>query len=166
MTDAEFKRSLMPEIKPKRKKRTMPSERSMRLLRKEFWTVAMVERWNPWAGPPDPVTGKPTGIRQDLFGCIDLVAVKAEAKGVLAVQATSMSNLTARINKAFGLPITKIWLQAGNRFEFHGWVKRPVTKKRKREIWEVARREIYLIPPSEYASGCSIGWREIEEDPF
>lgn len=155
----------MEEVKPKRKKRVMPSERSMRLMRKELWEVAKVERWNPWGGPPDKRTGKPTGITQDLFGCIDLIAVKATEKGVLAVQATSAAHLTERIDKAFGLRITKIWLQAGNRFEFHGWVKRPITKKRTREIWEVNRREIYLIPAPGYASGDSIGVREIE-DPF
>lgn len=156
----------MDDEKPKKKKRTLPSERSMRLLRKEFYEVALVEKWNPWAGPPNPATGKPTGIRQDLFGCMDVLAVKKGEKGVLAVQATSAAHLTDRIDKAFGLRITKIWLQAGNRFEFHGWTKRPITKKRKREIWEVNRRELYLISPPDHATGDSIGVREIEEEPF
>jgi hypothetical protein len=71
-----------------------------------------VERWLPHAN-----------LRHDLFGCIDLLAVKPGV-GALGVQTTTASNLAARQRKAIGLPELRIWLEAGCAFELHGWGKR------------------------------------------
>jgi len=35
-------------------------------------------------------------IRKDLFGCIDVVAIRPDVAGVLGVQATTASNLGAK----------------------------------------------------------------------
>ena len=62
-----------------------PTQRSLAYLREQGYTVAIVERWNPFAR-----------IRQDLFGFVDLLAIR---KGeTLAVQTTS-TNVSERIKK-------------------------------------------------------------------
>ncbi|MHB1530468.1 MAG: hypothetical protein ACYCXT_13820 [Acidiferrobacteraceae bacterium] len=54
-----------------------PTQRTLRHLRKAGYPlVQVVEKWNPHAG-----------VRQDLFGIIDVLAVGPG--GVLAVQCTS-----------------------------------------------------------------------------
>ena len=63
-----------------------PTQLTLRKLREEGWTVEVVERWVPGAN-----------IRKDLFGFIDLMAIKDEQ--TLAIQATSYSNMSARVKK-------------------------------------------------------------------
>jgi Holliday junction resolvase len=63
-----------------------PTQLTLKLLREEGWTVEVVERWIPGAN-----------IRKDLFGFIDLIAIRSGM--VLAVQATSYSNISARVKK-------------------------------------------------------------------
>jgi hypothetical protein len=91
---------------------TSPTARSLALLRRRGFVADVCERWLAQAG-----------IRRDLFGCIDLVAVHPRENGVLGIQATTASNLSARLRKAVGLPALKTWLAAGNRFEVWGWSK-------------------------------------------
>jgi hypothetical protein len=66
-----------------------PTALSLRLLRDDGWLVDVCERWVPIGGG-----GK---VRKDLFGLIDLVALK---EGVtMGVQTTSHTNANARLNK-------------------------------------------------------------------
>lgn len=108
-----------------------PTQRSLALLRKEGWLVQVVERWNAHAK-----------IRQDLFGCIDLVAVEEGHNGVLGVQATSRSNQAARLTKSLGQEALKVWLAAGNSFQVWGWAK--AGKRGQRKTWQVTRRVVTL----------------------
>ncbi len=108
-----------------------PTQRTLALLRKEGYTVAISEKFNYYIK-----------IRQDLFGWIDICAIHPDKKGVLGVQTTSGSNLAARVKKAIALDSFKVWLQAGNRAEFHGWVKKGARGKRK--LWTVNKRIITL----------------------
>ena len=62
-----------------------PTSRSLAHLRKLGFTVGITEKWNPYAH-----------IRQDLFGCIDMVAIKKDVKGVLGIQTTSDTNIAHR----------------------------------------------------------------------
>ncbi len=89
-----------------------PTSRSLALLRADGYTVARVEHWNPHAR-----------VRQDLFGVYDILAIRADAVGVLGVQTTSASNLGARRKKLTDCPAVRIWLQGGNAVELHGWQK-------------------------------------------
>ena len=66
--------------------KTSPTQRTMKALREDGWTVAIVEKWNPHAR-----------IRQDLFGFIDLLAVKPGR--TLAVQACAGASSAARVTK-------------------------------------------------------------------
>lgn len=86
-----------------------PTQRSLAFLREEGYVVAIVERWNPHAR-----------IRQDLFGFIDLLAIR---KGeTLAVQVTA-SGVSARIKKIMESDYLNAVRDAGWRIVVHGWRK-------------------------------------------
>lgn len=86
-----------------------PTQRSLAYLREQGYTVAIVERWNPHAR-----------IRQDLFGFIDLLAIR---KGeTLAVQVTS-TGVSSRIKKIMESDYLPKVREAGWRIEVHGWRK-------------------------------------------
>lgn len=89
------------------------TQRSLKLLRGNGYLTAVVERWNPHARK-----------RQDLFGFADIVAIRADVPGILAVQTTSASNQAARITKIRSVPAAATWLAAANKIEVHGWQKR------------------------------------------
>ena len=85
-----------------------PTSRSLQHLRSEGYLAAVVEKWNPYAR-----------IRQDLFGILDLVAVKD--RETLGVQTTSGSNVAARIKKLEDSAALWMLRQAGWRIVCHGW---------------------------------------------
>ena len=97
-----------------------PTSRTLAELRRNGYTAAVVERWNPWAK-----------IRQDLYGFIDVLAIKANEKGVLAIQTTTTANASSRMKKSKESPNLRIWLDSGNRFEVWGWGKRGTRGNRK-----------------------------------
>lgn len=87
-----------------------PTARSLAALRADGWTAQVVERWNPHAR-----------IRQDLFGIIDLLALRDGE--TLAVQTTSGSNVAARLRKIEESPMLPILRRAGWLIQVHGWRK-------------------------------------------
>jgi hypothetical protein len=87
-----------------------PTQRSLAYLRAQGYRVAVVERWNPFAK-----------IRQDLFGIVDLLAVRDGE--TLAVQTTSGSNVAARVAKIAEAEATPDIRKAGWRLIVHGWTK-------------------------------------------
>ncbi len=89
-----------------------PTVRTLKHLRDNGYVAEVVEKWNAFAR-----------IRQDLFGIIDVVAVKPGTVGVLGVQTTSYSNVSARIKKSMANKVLPVWVRAGNRFVVHGWKK-------------------------------------------
>jgi hypothetical protein len=83
--------------------------------------VGITEKWNPYAR-----------IRQDLFGFIDLIAIKGDV--VLAIQTTSGANVSKRIAKIRDNPVFLKWVQAPSRqVHVHGWSKRGGRGERK--VW-------------------------------
>lgn len=87
-----------------------PAARSKKLLEERGYLVAVVEKWNPHAR-----------IRQDLFGFIDLLAIRDGE--TLAVQSTSYGNVSSRVNKITdhdNLPAVR---KAGWGLVVHGWRK-------------------------------------------
>ena len=109
-----------------------PTSRSLAKLRKEGWLVAVVERWNPYAK-----------IRQDLFGFIDLVAIKGDI--TLAVQCTSGDNVSARITKIQSLQAAATWLESSTRnIVVHGW--RKVGARGERKLWDCREVPLTLEP--------------------
>lgn len=106
-----------------------PTSRALERLRKNGWEAAVVEKWIPQ-----------TKQRKDLFGIIDIVAVVPGF--TLGVQATSASNVAARVTKALAEPRLVSWLMAENLFEIWGWSKKGPKGGRKR--WLVTKRRIKL----------------------
>lgn len=101
-----------------------PTELSLDFLRKQGYSVAITEHWNAFAK-----------IRQDLFGIIDLVAIKAGIPGVLGIQTTSRTNISARVKKSMQNKDLLTWYKAGNRFLVHGWGK-------VNGVWKLEEREV------------------------
>lgn len=87
-----------------------PTELTLKHLRAEGWTVAVVERWNPHAR-----------IRQDLYGFIDILALRGSE--TLAVQATSYTNMSARIKKIAEIETVAAVREAGWTIWVIGWRK-------------------------------------------
>jgi hypothetical protein len=96
--------------KPKRKRSASmtPTQKSLNVMRERGFTCEIVERWNPYAK-----------IRQDLFGFIDLLCVSRE--GVVAVQTTSSSSMSARRTKIANHEHIGAVREAGVRILLHGW---------------------------------------------
>ena len=87
---------------------TSPTQLSLKKLREEGYTVQVVEYWNSFAR-----------IRIDLFGFIDIIALKG--KEVLAVQTTSASNMSARCKKIADHENVDVVREAGWTIHVHGW---------------------------------------------
>lgn len=82
----------------------------MKFLREKGYFVAKTEHWNSFAR-----------IRQDLFGIVDVLAVKPGE--TLAVQATSASNVSSRVTKIAEHESTPKLREAGWRIWVIGWTK-------------------------------------------
>jgi len=87
-----------------------PTERTLKFLRGQGYTAVITERWNPFAK-----------IRQDLFGIVDVLAVKRGE--TLAVQCTSAPNVASRVTKIADHESTPRLREAGWRIHVHGWTK-------------------------------------------
>ena len=86
-----------------------PTQRTLAHLRKTYPLVQVVEHWNSFAG-----------IRQDLFGIIDVLAV---GEDIAMVQTTTKSNMRARIEKILASPALPHLLAARIKVIVHGWWK-------------------------------------------
>lgn len=107
-----------------------PTQRTLAAYRKAGWTAEVVERWNAHAR-----------IRQDLLGCIDIVALSPGR--TLGIQATSGTNVAARLTKSLALPKLREWLRAGNYFVVVGW--RKAGPRGRRKTWQMRSVRVYLL---------------------
>jgi hypothetical protein len=128
MTDLSADAGVEP-AKKKRKKGTSPTARSLAECRKRGWVAQVVERYNPHAH-----------VLQDLFGCIDIVAITD--KGIMAIQATGGDGgvHAARVAKVLAEPRAKKWIDAGGRFEVWSWAMRGAAGTRK--MWTLRVEDI------------------------
>ena len=110
--------------------KTTPTQRTLARLRAEGYTAEVVEKRLPRCF-----------ITRDLFGCIDVLAVRPGSPP-LGVQCTTRTNQAARYTKAVALPELRTWLASGALFEVWGWAKVGARGKAKR--WEVSRRPVPL----------------------
>lgn len=106
---------------------TTPTQLSLASYRKAGYTCQVVEHFNSFARR-----------RQDLFGFIDIVAICEEQLGVLGIQTTSKSNISARILKIKKEPVAKTWLMGGNMIVVEGWGKNKAGR------YEVVRYNVTL----------------------
>lgn len=92
-----------------------PTQLALRQLRNEEWAaVQVVETWNPHVK-----------IRHDLFGIIDVLAIRPGR--TIAVQATSLGNVSSRVRKIVEHKNTDAVLDAG--WELHVWAFKKVSNK-------------------------------------
>lgn len=89
--------------------------RSLALLRKSGYLAEVCERWIPRAN-----------VRRDLFQFADVIACHATRREIVLVQATSLSNVGARLRKAQNRHELRTWLASGGRFLVMGWKGREV----------------------------------------
>ncbi len=89
---------------------TSPPQLTLRVLRGDGWTAQVVDHWNPHAR-----------IRQDLFGIIDVLAVRGQE--TMGVQTTSHTNVASRIRKIGDSPNIAAIREAGWTVRVHGWRK-------------------------------------------
>lgn len=104
------------------------TQRTLRALRARGLVAAIVERWNQYAGPH--------GIRQDLFGIIDVLALDPK-RGVIGIQScgTAFNQHLQKliVEKA---QETSDWLSTpGTSLELWGWRKVKLKRGGKAERW-------------------------------
>ena len=79
-------------------------------------------------------------IRQDLFACIDIVAMDPGTHTLWGIQVTSGSNHAARRAKARQIPALTLWLSCGARFAIWSYSKTGARGKRK--LWTLREEEL------------------------
>lgn len=100
-----------------------PTQRTIAALKKAGYITAITEHWNMYAR-----------IRQDMFGFCDILALaphSALPPHIFAVQCTSGSNHSARVNKIIAEPRALAWIIAGGRIQVWSWKKMGLRGKAK-----------------------------------
>jgi hypothetical protein len=87
-----------------------PTQRSLKLMRDEGFTVAVVEKWIPGAN-----------VRKDLFDCWDIACVGNGRFSL--IQVTTLSHISERLKKVTDHPVTGELRKAGVGLFIHGWRK-------------------------------------------
>lgn len=99
-----------------------PTQRSLKLMRERGLHAEVVEKWIPGAN-----------IRRDLWGFCDVLCLGDD--GLVAVQCTSLSNISSRIHKITESPLLSRVRKCGIRILVHGWGK-------KKSRWEVREVDV------------------------
>jgi hypothetical protein len=126
-----------PDAPPRRKRRgPSPTQRTLGLLRRNEWLMAVAERWVSQAK-----------IRRDMYGWIDALGLPPPpATGVWGFQISMMSDHAARAAKMLSpavLPNVLRWLQAGGQAAIVAWTKHQ-SKLRKTARWSATRFALRL----------------------
>jgi hypothetical protein len=102
------------------------THRTLKKLREDGYLVDVVERFIPRSGF--------SGVRKDLFGLFDLLAIKP-GEGFIGIQCftTTWSKHFTVLEKEKQNAIT--WLQSGGRIEFWGWRRLKVKRGGKAIRW-------------------------------
>lgn len=121
-----------------------PTQRTLAELRKRGYVCDIVERWLGGVRRGDGGFG----IRKDLFGVMDIIALDKMNLLILGVQSTGQ-DFAGHRRKLFTekARVIDLWLQCGGVFELWGWRK---VKRGNRQIWEprierISREEIALF---------------------
>lgn len=110
-------------------------QRTIRALRNQGAICDIAEKWNPHVGPH--------GVRQDLFGFIDLIVLSPNT--IKGVQCCSGSAYGKHLTKILDNEVAPEWLKSGGKIEIWAW--RKVKKKRggKLMLWQPRIKEITLL---------------------
>ena len=113
------------------------TQRTLRVLKEQGRVCAIVERWNPYGGPQ--------GVRQDLFGIVDVLALD-RSRGFVGIQCFT----TAWVEHWKKLTEERAqesidWLTTpGGHLELWGWRKVKVKRGGKALVWRPRIKEIVL----------------------
>jgi len=110
-----------------------PTQRTLRQLRQEGRICGIVERFNRFGGE--------FGIRQDLFGFIDLIALDP-IKGIIGVQCCGRSGHAEHKRKILENEFAPEWIKAGGKIEIWSWGKQKLRRGSKAERWKPKIEEI------------------------
>ena len=108
-----------------------PTQRTLRQLRQEGCHCGIVERFNTFVGK--------FGIRQDLFGIIDLIALRPN--NISGIQCCG-SDFSAHDKKILASEFSPEWLKSGGMLELWGWRKVKKVKGGSQMVWK-PRVKIY-----------------------
>lgn len=109
----------------------MTCERTLEKLRLLGFLAQKVEYWQAIPSHPGG------GVRRDLFGCIDIVAIGGdEIVGVQAVDASGLQGHLRKLAKDYIHHALSCWLSSGGRFELCVWRKLKVKRGGKAVRWE------------------------------
>lgn len=108
-----------------------PTSMTLNRCRADGHIATVAEHW---------VAFPPPGHRRDLFGFIDVICLRPD--GIVAIQATSNPNLSARVKKIGDerRETAQAWLDAGGQIEVWGWYK--YKKAEDRKFWRPTIRPI------------------------
>ena len=109
--------------------RTSPTQRTMALLRRDGVTCAVVEKWLQYVGPH--------GVRQDLFGFIDVIAL-VPGRGIVGIQCCARSGHAEHRRKIVEerTEEAQTWLECGGEIEIWSWAKQLVARGGKQRWWK------------------------------
>lgn len=116
------------------------TQKTLAALREQGCVVGITERFNPFAGMLLP-SGKRTGHREDLFGFVDIIALRPTGS-IVAIQSTGPSGHAAHKRKILDNGNALIWLRCGGRIELWSWRKLLVEKGGKLRRWRARVEEI------------------------
>lgn len=113
-----------------------PTQRTLRYLRQQGRICGIVEKFNPHVGPH--------GIRQDLFGFIDIIALDPE-RGIIGIQSCGQDFAQHRRKiTEERTDIVAEWLKSGGKVELWGWRKLKLKRGGKAMRWQPRIEEIVL----------------------
>lgn len=111
-----------------------PTQRTLRELRQQGRICGIVERFNSFVGPH--------GVRQDLFGFIDIIALCPE-RGIVGVQSCGQSFSQHRRKIIDDCTDNALeWIKSGGVIELWGWRKVKVKRLGKAVVWRPRIEEI------------------------
>jgi len=115
-----------------------PTQRTLRALRDQGLVCAIVEKFNPYAGPH--------GLRQDLFGCIDVLALDPH-RGVIGVQSCGQdfSGHKQKLVEERAQEVTDWLATPGTALELWGWRKVKLQRGGKAMRWKPRLARLTLI---------------------
>lgn len=115
--------------------KTNATQRTLAHLRRGGYTAGIVEKWNQFAN-----------VRQDFLGFADILAVRSDRQGVLAIQCHPVASLAAHRKKCLTdpkvVPRLRVWLEAGNELRLEAWGLKG--ERGKRKLWTVTHEYVTL----------------------
>jgi hypothetical protein len=92
------------------------------------------------------------GKRKDAFGFADLLGIHPSKKGTAYIQATTVDNMAARVEKIRGIPAALVALEAGNAIFVVGWKEIPIPGKKPEFVFRrrvIERADFAKAPPTD-----------------